>query len=117
MKIIGIDMSKDTFHAAFDETEVIIFQNTVSGINEFIQEMIARGCTKNEIAIGTEATGVYHLLFCEKLRADGWLIKVINPLITHRLIGASLRQVKLAPAGRNQTTRSGSRTQGPGRGT
>jgi transposase len=44
--------------------------------------------------IGTEATGVYHLLLCEKLRSAGWQIKVINPLITSRMFKSELRHAK-----------------------
>lgn len=91
---IGIDMSKATFHAAFDDTEVIIFENTNLGIDKFIQAMITRGYSKVETMIGTEATGVYHLLLAEKLRAYGWQIKVINPLITYRMFKSSLRHAK-----------------------
>lgn len=94
MNAIGIDMSKDTFHAAFDEIKVIIFQNTESGIKEFIRTLIERGCEKTNTVIGTEATGVYHLLLCEKLRSSGWNIKVINPLITSKMFKSSLRHAK-----------------------
>ena len=36
MHAIGIDMSKDTFYAAFDEREVRKFENTEDGIEEFM---------------------------------------------------------------------------------
>jgi len=94
MPTIGIDMSKDTFHAAFDDTEVIIFKNTVPGIKGFIQEMGARSYSKAETLIGTEATGVYHLLLAENLRVGGWNIKVINPLVTYRMFKSNLRHAK-----------------------
>jgi transposase len=94
MHSIGIDMSKDTFHAAFDEHEVVIFNNTIRGVHEFIQALVQRGYGKNTTEIGTEATGVYHLLFCEQLRSDGWNVRVINPLITHRMFKSNLRHAK-----------------------
>lgn len=94
MHTIGIDMSKDTFHVAFDEEEVRIFKNTVSGIEKFITALVGHGCKEDDTSIGTEATGVYHLLLSETLRSSGWNIKVINPLLTHRMIDSSLRKVK-----------------------
>lgn len=90
MNIIGIDVSKDTFHAAFDDVRVEVFKNTKAGIKEFIEQLT----TKENTMIGCEATGVYHLLLCETLRKNGWCIKVINPLIAHRMIGSTLRNIK-----------------------
>lgn len=94
MHNIGIDMSKDTFHAALDDTRVEVFDNTVTGIEKFIYTLAQTGNTKETTIIGTEATGVYHLLLCEQLRKNGWSVKVINPLLTHRMISSSLRRVK-----------------------
>ena len=94
MHTIGIDMSKDTFHAAFDEEDVRIFHNSVTGIKDFIRVMEELGCTKDNTMIGTEATGVYHLLLCESLRKEGWNIKVINPLIVYRMFKSTLRHAK-----------------------
>lgn len=94
MNTIGIDVSKDTFHAAFDDALVRVFNNTQGGIQEFVQTLEEKSFSLNSTVIGCEATGVYHLLLCERLRTAGWNIKVINPLLTHRMIDASLRRVK-----------------------
>lgn len=94
MHYIGIDMSKDTFHVAFDDRQVNVFDNTASGIQEFMEALTQKECTREETVIGTEATGVYHLLLCETFRKKAWNIKVINPLLTHRAINSSLRKVK-----------------------
>lgn len=94
MHTIGIDMSKDSFQAAFTDSEVLVFENTEAGIKQFIVTLGEHGGSTDTTLIGTEATGVYHLLFCEQLRVQGWNVKVINPLITHRMISSSLRQVK-----------------------
>src|ERR1700693_2603812 len=94
MHTIGIDMSKDTFHAAFDDGKVIIFNNTLLGIKQFLKQLLELGYGKLETLIGTEATGVFHLLFCSKLRDQGWQVKVINPILTHRMIEATIRKVK-----------------------
>jgi transposase len=94
MNTIGIDMSKDTFHAAFDESTVVIFENTKDGIRKFITTLKEKHYTPSDTSIGTEATGVYHLLFCSELKRKGWQTTVINPLLTHRMITRTLRRVK-----------------------
>ncbi len=86
MHYFGIDMSKDSFHVAWNDTNVEIFRNTDSGIDRFINFLRQVGYEKENTLIGTEATGVYHLLLCQKLTKALWSIKVINPLITHRMI-------------------------------
>lgn len=88
MHYIGIDMSKDTFHAAFDESTVKIFNNNHTGIKQFLKS------TQGETVIGVEATGVYHLLFARVCTENGLEVKIINPLLTHRAIQSSLRRVK-----------------------
>ena len=88
MQYIGIDMSKDTFHAAFDESTVTIFSNTKVGIKQFIKLL------PKDSTIGVEATGVYHLLFARTCTEAGFSVMIINPLITHRAIQSSLRRVK-----------------------
>ena len=94
MHVIGIDMSKDTFHVAFDESLVEVFKNTDHGIQTFIETLQQKNHHTSDTVIGTEATGVYHLLLSETLRKLGWNIKVINPLLTHRMIASTLRRVK-----------------------
>ncbi len=91
---IGIDMSKDSFHAALDDMEVRQFANTKDGFAVFAEALRTRGVHADSCAIGTEATGIYHLPFAMTLKERGWHIVVINPLITHRVIRARLRQVK-----------------------
>jgi transposase len=87
-------MSKDTFYAAFDEASSLKFNNTLSGINEFLVKLSMRAAEREKTVVGVEATGVYHLFFCMTLRNSGWKVVVINPLITHRLISGSLRKLK-----------------------
>lgn len=90
MNTIGIDVSKDTFHAAFSDVRVEVFKNTEAGIKKFMEKLN----DKDSTLVGCESTGVYHLLLCETLRKNDWSIKVVNPLITHRMIDSSLRHVK-----------------------
>lgn len=94
MNSIGIDMSKDVFHAAFDELTVREFANDEAGISAFLSRLRERGCAPSETEVGVEATGVYHLLLAATLGREGWPCRVINPLITSRLIRSTLRRVK-----------------------
>lgn len=95
MHPIGVDMSKRTFHVAFDERTVSIFQNTEAGIDRFLATLRSVTVDANSVTIGVEATGAYHLLLCTRARAAGWRIVVINPLETHYVVKAqSLRKLK-----------------------
>lgn len=94
MYAIGIDMSKDTFHAAFDDGKVIKFANTKEGIEEFMAAIEDAGLPVGDTRIGVEATGVYHLLFAVILTEHSWDVVVINPLESHRMIMQGLRTVK-----------------------
>jgi len=92
MHAIGIDMAKDSFYAAFDDQRVRHYNNTEEGISQFVHALSLRD--RKTTTIGVEATGVYHLLFCTRLRTRSWRVVVINPLITHNMIKAGLRKVK-----------------------
>jgi len=94
MKWIGIDMSKARFHVALDDTRVEIFANTPKEIKYFIDVLKTIDCMPGNTTIGIEATGVYHLLFCRILTSGGWQVSVINPLLAHKVIAATLRRVK-----------------------
>jgi len=94
MQTIGIDMAKDTFHAAFDDREVLKFANTKAGIEEFMTTLEDCGLPIADTKIGVEATGAYHLLFAVTLTEHSWDVVVINPLESHRMITQGLRTVK-----------------------
>ncbi len=72
MQTIGIDMAKDTFHAAFDDRKVLKFENTPAGIEEFMTTLEDDDFPITDTRIGVEATGVYHLLFAVTLREHSW---------------------------------------------
>lgn len=94
MPAIGIDMSKQNFHAAFEDGRVQQFENTQTGIRAFAATARARGYSVGATRIGVEATGVYHLLLATTLTGQGWEVAVINPLESHRMITQGLRTVK-----------------------
>ena len=87
-------MSKASFHAALNDSSVEVFANTPEGIGEFMGALRTCECIPEDTTIGVEATGVYHLLFCRVLTDKGWKVMVINPMLSHRVITASLRRVK-----------------------
>ncbi len=94
MKAIGIDMSKDNFHAALDETSVREVKNTEEGITSFNLLLKEKQFNTSNTIIGIESTGIYHLLFCARMSSLGWRVFVINPLLTAQMIAAGLRMVK-----------------------
>ena len=94
MNAIGIDMSKDTFQACFDEGKGKKFDNTEDGIKGFVSEILKLKFRKNDTRIGVESTGVYHLLLAIRLTDLGWSVYVINPLESHKMIMQGLRTVK-----------------------
>lgn len=94
MKYIGIDMSKDTFHACFDDGKVKEFKNTAEGIGIFRVYLRENGYDITGTKIGIEATGVYHHLFCVTLSMGEWVVMIINPLLVSQMIKDGLRMVK-----------------------
>jgi transposase len=95
MEYIGIDISKDTFHVAWnDVAKVSVFANDSEGIDAFENSLHHRNFQKDFTKIGLESTGIYHLLLCVLLTDHGWNVTVINPYITSKVIKASLRPVK-----------------------
>ena len=95
MDYIGIDISKDTFHVAWNEiAEVSVFANDHEGIASFEDSLHRRQFQKEHTKIGLESTGIYHLLLCVLFTDHGWDVTVINPYITSKAINATLRHVK-----------------------
>lgn len=94
MFTIGIDMSKDTFHAALDDRRVLAFANTDDGIEQFMAKIEEEDFPVTDTVIGVEATGAYHLLFAATLTDHSWRVVILNPLESHRMITQGLRTVK-----------------------
>jgi len=94
MKYIGIDMSKDTFHACFDDGKVKEFSNEAVGIIIFTTHLKEHAYDITETTIGIEATGVYHHLFCVTMSMNAWVVMIINPLLVSQMIKDGLRMVK-----------------------
>lgn len=94
MQYIGIDVSKDDFHVAWNDGKVQIFANSKEGISSFEDTLQHLQYDRQATQIGLESTGIYHLLLSVLLTDHGWTVIVINPYITSKAIKASLRHVK-----------------------
>lgn len=94
MKTIGIDVSKNDFHVAWNDEKVQVFANSKEGISSFEETLYLLGYEMQETQIGLESTGIYHLLLSVLLTDHGWSVIVINPYVTSKAIKASLRHVK-----------------------
>ncbi|MBU1132541.1 IS110 family transposase [Patescibacteria group bacterium] len=94
-KFVGIDVAKKDFYACFEENgESKNFNNSKSGINEFVRHLRKNKFEKSETMIGLESTGSYHLRLCLQCSKIGFRIKVINPLIVKKQNQTNLRRVK-----------------------
>jgi len=96
---IGIDISKRDFHVCFNEDiEVAKFNNDRKGIRGFMRTLKQIKMLTNETIIGMESTGHYHFLPALMCKKAGYMVKVINPLITANANKKNLRRVKTDPA-------------------
>lgn len=93
--IIGIDISKDTFDVAIPtekEYRMTKYQNTPSGINQFIKQLSPTDhCVM-------EATGPYWYRLANTLAAARYSISVVNPLQIKRFAQMKLSRTKTDPA-------------------
>lgn len=94
MFIIGIDMSKETFHVAFHDNAVVVYPNTIAGFGLLIHELSRREYIPEQTRIGVESTGTYHLPLCVYLRKHQWTIVILNPLSVSRAAATRLRPTK-----------------------
>ena len=94
MNYVGIDVSKDDFHADLGDGRAVKFANDDAGIGRFLERLSSLGLVPSETVIGMEATGVYHLLLAGRASAAGYRTKVMNPLQVSRLGKTAIRQVK-----------------------
>ena len=88
MTAIGIDVSKDSFHAAFPDGRIVKYTNNEDGMAAFISDLPA------DAVCGVEATGIYHELLCAYLHRREYPVRVINPMLTAKIAESELRMVK-----------------------
>lgn len=91
-KVIGIDVSKGSFDAAFlaedGSMAAMMFKNTPRGFAKF--QSLLQG---NEHVV-MEATGIYHLCLATYLHEKGIKVSVVNPLVIRRFSQMRLSRAK-----------------------
>lgn len=94
---VGIDVSKDTLDSAClcsDQTvKRLSVKNTTAGINDLVRFLHEQG-TAETVPCVIESTGDLHLLSACSLTHAGFMVKLINPLLTKRYQKASIRNAK-----------------------
>ncbi len=92
---VGIDMAKLSFYACLKEDkDEKKWNNNVTGINSFFRYLKRNDFDIDNTVIGVESTGSYHLPVCFQSKRTGYIIKVINPLITKKQNQTTLRRIK-----------------------
>jgi len=81
-KVIGIDISKQTFDVAFkeknDEWHHLVFDNDKKGFKKFLKKV------ESDDVVSMEASGPYHLQLSTFLFENKIFVSVLNPLIIKR---------------------------------
>lgn len=92
---IGVDVSKADFYVCFNEIDTPKqYPNTQDGINHLIRTMKQRGFVSDNTKIGVESTGPYYYRLSFQCRDNGYVVNIINPLITNGHIKATVRKTK-----------------------
>lgn len=90
---IGIDMSKDSFHACFPDASIKQYSVKLKGLTAFLKAL--EGFQKDKILVGVETTGTYHLPLAVYCKEHGIDIGIVNPYVTSQLAkGLSIHTVK-----------------------
>jgi Transposase and inactivated derivatives len=95
---IGIDIAKFTHYAAIlDEDGQVIehafsFENNKSGFDVLLSKLPS--CGKSQLQFGFESTAHYHQNLAAFLTENGYQTSLINPLLSKRFRGFSIRDIK-----------------------
>jgi transposase len=82
-KIIGIDISKQTFDVCFREKKKLlykIYDNNSRGFKKFFKSIESKDC----VIVVMEASGPYYVQLSSYLNESGIKVSVVNPLIIRR---------------------------------
>lgn len=92
---IGVDVSKADFYACFNEGDTPKqYLNTQAGVTGLIRALKQRGYEPNDTKIGVESTGPYYYRLSFQCRENGYVVNIINPLITSGHTRATVRKTK-----------------------
>ncbi|MEW6408184.1 MAG: IS110 family transposase [Patescibacteria group bacterium] len=93
---VGIDVAKRQNVATISDLkanfQTFSFSNNHCGVLELMKQI--SHLKNNQVILGVEATGIYHLPLCHSITNLGYKIKVINPLLTKRMAKATIRKTK-----------------------
>jgi transposase len=87
-KVVGVDVSKDTFDV-YDGKRGAVFSNDNVGFEQFVGWLL-----DSQFYCVMEVTGTYHKLLAAYLYSRGIVLSVVNPLIVKRYIQMKLHHNK-----------------------
>lgn len=87
-KILGVDISKETFDVICDKGNHKEYQNNIKGFKLFLKNL-----TKNSLVV-MESTGYFHISLAQFLSTNGISVSVVNPLAVKRFIQMKFNKVK-----------------------
>lgn len=95
---IGIDVGKKEMVACIRSSkgltgDTISIPNSNTGVEKFLSFLEKKGITR-KTPILVESTGPYHWCIAKRARETAWNIKVINPILTKRIVRHSIRKLK-----------------------
>jgi len=96
---VGVDVSKDFFSAAgLDEQGKELFSGSYemdsNGFSEFLKVLSSHDKSLDQVLVGMESTGCYHINLFSFLHDEGIHVVVINPLLIANFAKLSLRKTK-----------------------
>ena len=96
---VGVDVSKDFFSAAgLDEQGKELFSGSYemdsNGFSEFLKVLSSHDESLDQVLVGMESTGCYHINLFSFLHDKGIHVLVINPLLISNFAKLSLRKTK-----------------------
>ena len=94
---VGVDVSKKTLDICIKypdgQYSSLTIDNTLKGVGQLMKDLEVSNVSRST-PIVCEATGGYHFALCLNLKADGYLIKVINPFILNSFARMEIRKTK-----------------------
>lgn len=93
MKYIGIDVSsqKLNIHIPGEKLEDLEIENSVEALETFVKQY---NLCPADYLIGVESTAKYHLICQDFFVTNGFKFKVLNPILTKKVISATIRKKK-----------------------
>lgn len=89
--ILGIDVSKDELVIFNDNTRETV---SVTNSNEGLSEALKQYGWDSAYEVGLESTGDYSFLSMKFFLEKGFTVKLLNPILTKKLINATVRKKK-----------------------